>query len=378
MDCDVQRYAQGNKYKEGKSTNVVQELLNYLRHIAKTWNEIAPNHLNLAEKVDTNTVSSLELYAPGTATADAHAVTRLMDDHKIFCEIVQPNIRVDILQRIRSIKCLIPSLRTFFENQKYLEPCASILRKLLGEREKKYSLWRGFCANYYAPEKLQVQWAEDSFKALDLPEQSYDLQKGLAYAQLWMFCFRHFAEMTPITPKLSSRLRWIGDDGELEEVKDRNERQVYNPALWHRLGCLAVELGFNTPRANEFIARDPDKDHAARFLSTARPRCKSLPNLDTHVNEVAHILSRIEENVPIPTRPIFSSALRCLRERRCGKPQYDDHNKDRINLLITLFYEESPERETKHISSLFIKRDMFRAFLSSYIDQVSMHIPQEV
>ncbi|KAF2259650.1 hypothetical protein CC78DRAFT_410437, partial [Lojkania enalia] len=235
-----------------------EELNTYLQHIEAIWSCMVPS--NSRRYVDTVTVQHLESCAPGVSENDERRVTFLMESNQIFATLPdEPGIKNEILQSIKSVRCLIPSLRTFFENQKYLEPCCIILRTLLGESEKR-SIWKGFSANYFRPPELYVQYSEQSTRTFSLSESSvisFHAGKAIGYLQLWLFCLRHFPEMTSIAPKMTPGMK--------------KQRRDHNPALWQKLGRLAVALGFRTPPALQLAAQSPDRENAMQFLQSARP-----------------------------------------------------------------------------------------------------------
>src|SRR6186713_3303299 len=119
---------------------MVQELRSYLGHIATIWEAIASGYSPML--VDSLTVRNLELSAPGISEFDAAHVANLMDEGMIFPSLQNRDARQAILTSIQSIRCMIPSLRTFFEDLKYLEPCSLILKSLLGRSETR-PLWDG-------------------------------------------------------------------------------------------------------------------------------------------------------------------------------------------------------------------------------------------
>jgi hypothetical protein len=100
--------------------------------------------------VDEQTVSELELLASALSLRDRLQATKLMEERKIFCTLQDEAARDEVLQNILVQDQLIPSLQTFFEDQKYLEPCSLILKSLLDDLEKR-PLWRAFEANYWHP-----------------------------------------------------------------------------------------------------------------------------------------------------------------------------------------------------------------------------------
>ncbi|KAF2742028.1 hypothetical protein M011DRAFT_413421, partial [Sporormia fimetaria CBS 119925] len=168
-----------------------EELCYYLEHVYTVWSGLIPRELR--RHVDANTVQKLELLAPGISTTDAGTVSQLMQKQgALFPAITDVESRDLIAERVLKTRCIIPSLRTFFENQKYLEPCCSILRALVGDELKKKSLWNAFSANFFQPDPFMIQYSEQSYSALNLPPK---IQLELGYIQLWLFCLRHFPQI---------------------------------------------------------------------------------------------------------------------------------------------------------------------------------------
>jgi len=70
-------------------------------------------------------------------------------------------IRDFILQNISLINCLIPLLRNFFENLKYLKPYYIILKRLIGNKMKQTIYW-SLEAYYYNFKNLIILFLETS------------------------------------------------------------------------------------------------------------------------------------------------------------------------------------------------------------------------
>ncbi|KAF2727576.1 hypothetical protein EJ04DRAFT_451086 [Polyplosphaeria fusca] len=324
-----------------------EELVNYLSHIKTVWTHIVPDP-RLRQYVDTPTVLNLELYAPGLSSHDDSCVTKLMDEMRIFPMLHAHSDRASLLRSLKSITCLIPSIRTFFENQKYLEPCSTILRQLLGDSEKR-SLWLGFSANYFEPDQLCIQQNERFSKRLEC--HTYPKQT-LGYLQLWLFCLRNFPEMTNITPKMTSKREKV--------------RREHNPTLWHKLGKLAVDLGFRTDTAVELSRQSPDAEHADQFLRAARPYWNG--NREEAVGAVVELLGSMREDGPATNCSGFTTTEILDRELRCGKPKDNDHEIDKHHLFLSLFHKEVDAGEC--LTSLYVKRDLIEAFFNPYLLQV--------
>jgi len=329
---------------------MVQELRSYLGHIATIWEAIASGYSPML--VDSLTVRNLELSAPGISEFDAAHVANLMDEGMIFPSLQNRDARQAILTSIQSIRCMIPSLRTFFEDLKYLEPCSLILKSLLGRSETR-PLWDGFLATYKDPSGFCLEYAEDTFtRVLPMERES---GKAFGYIQLWMFCFRHFPEMTNITPNMTNR-------------RGTKVRRDHNPALWRRLGSLAIRLGFQTTEAIRLAAKDSDREHAEQFLLSARPEWKG--RMELQISRVAAILASMKVCHSMPSIPaaVFTGLKELSPKNRCGKPHDHDHDKDKPSLFGSLLFhhvESGPE-----ITSLYVKRSLFDTFFRKRVEQV--------
>ena len=269
-----------------------------------------------------------------------------MEEKLIFPGLLNDDERSSVLCSIKSITYMIPSLRTFFEDQKYIEPCCSILKTLINDPIKTRSLWGGYSSIFIAPEIFRVQFTEKTSKRV-----SSQCQKELGYLQLWLFCLRNYPEMTDIKPLLTSR----GTKIQWEQ----------NLGLWQKLGTLAVNLGFRTPKAVTLAKGDPDRECARRFLAMARPYCSDL---DSPVNVITRVLKEIEEHSPIPTDAFFTSSQPLSYDRRCGKPYGNDFASDRSALFLTLFSKEI--KCGPHITPLYVKRNALESFLIDYTSKV--------
>jgi hypothetical protein len=313
--------------------------------------------------LDSATVHYLELRSPGTSTFDMEKIQAMIRERILFPQVVVEDDRRALLSSISQVKCLIPSFRTFFENQKFMEPCSLILKALLGPSEKR-SLWRGFQANFWRPENIKVQYCENKLATFqrgnlqlvpayqDCPE---NYEKRLGYLQLWLFCFRHFPQMTPLTPRLASRR----EKATIEQ----------NYALWPALGALACKLGFRTDVAELYAKKDPDVEQAAQFLSSSRPGSIDQVNYEKCLQNIVcemKGLSGITEQTGFCK---FTRSTRYSLDRRCGRPYNDDHTNDKNFLFApSLVHEPLPDGEERDITSLYVKRDLIQAFFGDVSD----------
>ncbi|KAK7179082.1 hypothetical protein PSPO01_14865 [Paraphaeosphaeria sporulosa] len=316
-----------------------EELLNYLRHISDVWSQIG----RTASYVDNATVRGLELRAPGVSKADLREITQ---NSEILSGASDAE-RTQAIAKFKQIKCVIPSLRAFFENQKYLEPCSWILRKLLGACEPKRSLKEGFGARYFSRTSFLVQTSEQHVHTSPLQEPSNGWARQLGYVQLWMFCLRNFPEMTEMTPRLGSR--------------KRKAEKTSNQSLWHKLATLAWRLGFDTEEIRKLKDQDPDRKQVRSLLQTIRP-CHDMDN-EAHIDQIVAVLNSMEEVPRITRTGNLIGRPRYHPSRRCGRPYYDDHEEDKEHLFLPLLWQTIDEgHEDVDVTSLYVKRDFLYAF----------------
>jgi hypothetical protein len=96
----------------------------YLNHIANAWKRIlrCGDTMLPFSAVDTITVQSLELLAPKHSVIDKSLVIDLMERGEIFPSQNDRGIRKTLVENICDFPSVIPSLWTYFETLKYLEP----------------------------------------------------------------------------------------------------------------------------------------------------------------------------------------------------------------------------------------------------------------
>ena len=173
----------------------------YLEHIAKAWKRIlrCGDTMLPSSAVDADTVQSLELLAPKHSDIDKSLVIVLMERGKIFPSQNDRGIRTTLLENLCDFPGVIPSLWTFFETLKYLEPLCEALRQLLGEQMKR-TIRSSFMGLFFAPSKTMVQLTETEDVEIKVGLSQQDAMM-IAYTELWAFCSRHFDGLTASTPR---------------------------------------------------------------------------------------------------------------------------------------------------------------------------------
>ena len=94
------------------------------------WLEIVGN-LNAATLLNSKTVHSLKLMAPMHSLRDKSTIIAAIEASELFPNVRDRVVRASILDRILRVRGRVPSLFSFLEDTKYLEPCATIIKELL-------------------------------------------------------------------------------------------------------------------------------------------------------------------------------------------------------------------------------------------------------
>lgn len=229
-----------------------------------------------------------------------------MESRKIFPSVTDSELRSNILTQLLSTNHMIPSLYTFQEDTKYLEPCAKIIKCLLPHAFKG-SVRRAITRTY-----TDVSQKEGNVLIQD-GEKSFTLSPGgelsrfyFGYRQLWLYAMRHFPEMIGIPP--------LKDTGRPKPpVKERDED------CWNDFAQLAFNLGFRSQEI-QGLRRGPDN-------STIREDSRSdLP----------------DHSVDVEGEPI---------SRRCGKPYLTSHEFDKKYLFPISLYTPTRQSPKQGITS---------------------------
>lgn len=327
----------------------LQELLRYLCHVSEVWKKVVGESDVPPEAIDRDTVERLESRAPSASHRDREIIEEWIRSGVLFRSVSEQTQRDKLLTAVVAIPGLIPSLRSFFENLKYIEPCCNILKKLLPAKEGR-SIYKSFAGSYFPPGEQTVEHAERKRKKV--PKRGHENDLWLSYVQLWAFCMRHFPSMTQFAPR--------------KELGRDKPASCSNTSLWHYLGDLAVVLGFRTEQALSLRTQDPYEALVKQLLRSIRPECSPDAAL---VTRVASILDKVD-TVPVVGRsPSLTRENDLPIERRFGRPFEDDFAEDKDFLFVPFIYE-SERSIGPDISPFFVKQDIFLSFFGDRYDKV--------
>ncbi|KAF2812826.1 uncharacterized protein BDZ99DRAFT_381703, partial [Mytilinidion resinicola] len=326
-----------------------QELIHYLSYIRTTWSFILLDDARLFALLDPRTVSFLELLSPLYSSADWAEIEESMGSRYLFPAIVDQEVRNDILPRLKS-QSRIPSLHTFSEDTKYLEPCAKVMKGLLRPKFKG-SIFHAFRKGFNPSPQSSVQCAEKVFKNT-LTNLRPRVQFQLKYLEAWLFSMRHFPKLIEYNPRK--------DHGKIKP------KTKLCDILWGDLGLLVETGGFNLPEASRLANANHLENMVKDFVvgvclgdiydvqeADVRAVVRSIYDSIVSIGSTP----RITTSPPLTINDIQQSKL-----QRCGRPYEKSHLLDREFLFITNMGDLRPERVREYITSFGIKREIFRAF----------------
>ncbi|KAK3082157.1 hypothetical protein LTS18_001997 [Coniosporium uncinatum] len=283
-----------------------------------------------------------ELYfqeIPSTAKAylrehqDRDLVESLMEDRVIFPNEGQMEMRDEITRAILTIPTLIVTLRTFFDDIKYLQPVVLSLKRLF-PRANHLSLRDAVRKSYVVAHadhgQVYVENAENVGQRLSLP---YEKHVDSGYLQLLLYIWRHFPEITSVDTKKSRA--------------SRPTNNAYRPGVrrdggyhcrWINLAKLAATLGFDNEEIRRLKAQDPDIEVICRNLLQLRP--KHLFEIEPHSFDL-EVNRQLEALVAFSRRPIYLNYPEINTDHdgpppsaRCGKPDQTSQDLDKCYMFL--------------------------------------------
>ena len=318
----------------------------YLDHVAKAWKRILSYGDTMLpfSAVDAVTVQSLELLSPKYSMIDKSLVIDLMERGKIFPSQHDSGIRKTLLENICEFSGVIPSLWTFFETLKYLEPLCEALRHLLG-RQMKRTIRSSLAGLFFAPSKNIVQLNETEEVEIKVGLSKQDAMM-VAYTELWAFCSRHFDGLTAYTPrKETGRLR--------PHVKGPN------PVVWQHFAKLAISRGFRIKHAQDLVAQEEQyhSQLALDYLCKAKPMC---PNFSK--DHIQRVLTAARSYQSPKTNEHILELLHPSLGRRSGRPFELDFIKEKEIMFLPQLYSGPPCGD---LNLRLLRRDLFSCIFVS-------------
>ncbi|KAM3064702.1 hypothetical protein ACMFMF_011794 [Clarireedia jacksonii] len=331
-----------------------EEISHYIEVIRRTWSKILSDDATLMEKLDEDTVKSIELRVPAVSRLDAGFVKEQMKTKALFRHTIDPVVRRNIEHKVLELDYLIPSIFTLFKDLRFLEPVSKAIRAILPEPDdKKRTLresLRFLClASTNDRKSIDIQDSEISFSTV---LGSFDYIFDLAIRQLYLCAMRYFT-----------------DPSNLSSKKNMNPiRQTVNAPkrfLGFRLLNLSRRLGFRTLNIPEAL-EDPTERLLNDMLNTLPKeifRFQGSPptSLIEAFTEYLSSSTIVTNRTIAPS--ITSVGVGEPLSRRCGRACVTT-SEDRVHLFLRTMHRQLGEYASDgvDISSFFVKRCIYLAF----------------
>ena len=340
----------------------------YLHRIKQTWTHIVGDREDHQNKLDANTVRMLQGRCPFRSLSDRTYIETMLLNEELLQGVGSSNLPKTLLQRVMSVEHTIPSIHTFLEGVKWLEPASTTLKSILPTKCTG-SLAQAFRALHNGQTKVKEQTSAFSYRWKNLPTRSE--AECLSYRQLWLIPLRHYP-----TPKKDGA-KWKG--GKVTGKRKRNEesREIETTKpVGHGLGqqwqCQLASLASTNGYQQIKHTGSADADAAKDFLLKVRPpRYYNLEGsrMGQKMQLIRHVLDDIEAIKTQTACPEMTSDYDDCGsdiEDRCGRPQEHSVKKDEENLFIGHVYPESlTMTPQKYMTSFACKRDSFHFFFGS-------------
>lgn len=257
------------------------------------------------------------------------------------------------------VHSIIPSLHTFLEDTKYLDPCAKIFKQLL-PRNSTRSVYQEFSRMHDGRCTLREQQSERASKIVRHP--SAKEAHSQAYLQLWLYAIRHFPEMTGHAPRKH-----------LSRTKPNIPQVEY--IWWNGITNLAKQCGFEDIVEAYPTVADADHRMAEEFLASVRPSPKfriSMDKTSNYVQQLVEIVRSVEDEddseSSTPAPPLFSETRECGLDvsSRCGIPYEQSFQQDRKWFFLKNMSVDEKLGLSAHgkqyLTSFGVKKGMFQRF----------------
>ncbi|KAF2184510.1 hypothetical protein K469DRAFT_454143, partial [Zopfia rhizophila CBS 207.26] len=227
-------------------------VLHYFKHIYSTWLRILGGNVELIGLIDRADVDALKLRAPGASRNDLMFLQRRFNNSVLFASITNADQRMQIWRNLTSIYGLIPTLRSFFEDVKFIRPIAKAMKQLLADYSQGESfkgtidvaLTDRFCGENQTKGVLKLQRLDTKFTAVSGTVAD---QLRFGNLMLWLYGARHWPDLVKACPRTEKGAKML-TPREPQEVK------------WYVFTLLARQLGYSSNRIRQLTSQTPSQE----------------------------------------------------------------------------------------------------------------------
>ncbi|KAB8256794.1 hypothetical protein BDV32DRAFT_152947 [Aspergillus pseudonomiae] len=340
------------------SLNCPEELADYLYGILAAWNKLTCHEPGL---LDPDTVDYLQGRCPSLSEQDRCHICDIFDQNLVFPRVTDPHIRLRLRRAILEFPGIIPSLKLFHEDTKYLKPIIYVVKKLLPSNYK--GTIRQAMRRYYVPppdQKFPAQISDDVFQYVEHTDGGFGFWS--AYCQVFLFAMRHFYGLSDVRPLGHSRY------SKPRQIPDHQE-------LWISFKTLVRKIGFVLPGniiQSSLPERSPEFQAIHSLLTRLRPPALfeyEQSVLSEWSKRVADVLLQIaRKNTYIAPRPSLTTDTKeaWSLDKRCGMTDMSSFFWDQKYLFFRNIYSLTTESFGENLSTFAVKRNMFTYFFPVY------------
>ncbi|KAJ5152435.1 hypothetical protein N7492_009715 [Penicillium capsulatum] len=328
-----------------------EEIVHSLTRLLQYWSSLVRHDRAKMLRIDTHTVQTLQLLAPGVSSKDRTTVKGFVHSGEVFSNFTESE-RSSIWKRLKKTKGIIPSLYTFFKDLWYLESCANCIKQLITP-SRSFPTIRSAVRAAFSPfnpahTEFLIQTSETGFRSYS-PSQGDPAELG--YRQLWLYAMCHY-------PKLSQR-------PQKKDLTAKTTREVVEPMVLYDMAILAKRLGFQSPQIEQLIRQSPDRKIARDALLKARRPDRYQYNeeeVETLINKVTECFLRaspLDHQLPVQS----VGGRKTKKESRCGHPKTQAQLQDCQFLFLDQIHGDSIKEERK-ATSILVRRSVYFNFFS--------------
>lgn len=306
-----------------------------------------------------------------------------MANRELFRCLIEQQARDAILQRLLEVRGMVLSLATFFEDLKFLEAPAQVLRTLFdigsGTVPKDSSVYKVATHGFrkLAHEHNGTYEVETSMSSFTSATGPISEAMKFGYWQIWLFAIRNFTHLTSHTPKK-------------ENGKPKPSTDNQSEYLWYELAKLAHRLQFKSQFIEGWVAtdRDPDFEMAHTFLLRCRPAL-AVAAAETILRQNAESIADIIRDIPYESEATTESTKELLTapeepvKRRYGRPFQQSHDSIKHHLYLpTILTVQNAisngvlsDGISLTVSPLFVRTVVFSAFFQEVRCNLDPEVP---
>jgi hypothetical protein len=234
----------------------------------------------------------VQLSIPGRCSSDSDMLNRWLQQREILSTITSEEDRQTIWSNLLRIDTLIPSLYAFFEDIKYLKPCATVVKRLFGgkpEGSVRKSLRMLYKGENQRDDQVLVQETETLLRPYG---GTITDRINLGTFQLWLFAARNFTYLIKEYPKK-------------EDGRPPPRLEEPDPSTWSAFATLAYNLGFTSDEILRMKNANPDLEVARAALLEARKPPRFRYDSAAFQSQIMAMFATATEVTSEPSNPTF-------------------------------------------------------------------------